>query len=263
MRSRDSICNDILQKFRESVKTGRAVKVSKTIDKDFIKKTFLIESPEDCVILAWTNKRVNYWNNFIRENIFKDLIRDTILKKYYEGEILIFSGYRSSLNHTYHSNDQIKIVKVEIKDLEVPYVSCIHNEKLNKIESCKDCNIKGHTKKTKKIKFYILLDEFNNKWFKPYDDKDASQINKMKTEYKQKALNLKKKPYWEEFYGFKEHYDPDLKYSYSLTCHKSQGSQYKKVFVDISNIRLCKDLPLSLRLSYTAISRMIDVAYFI
>lgn len=51
-----------------------------------------------------------------------------------------------------------------------------------------------------------------------------------------------------------------IDYAYALTIHKSQGSTFRNVYVDASNIRVAKDRDLSLRLLYTALSRATNKA---
>ncbi len=60
------------------------------------------------------------------------------------------------------------------------------------------------------------------------------------------------------YHNFIDEYDADIKYSYASTVHKSQGSQWDKVYVDRTNIvhLLSKDQMMKLSCYYTAISRM-------
>ena len=44
-------------------------------------------------------------------------------------------------------------------------------------------------------------------------------------------------------------------YSYSLTSHKSQGSSYNNVLVDMRNINSCRDESVTRQLQYVALSR--------
>lgn len=52
-----------------------------------------------------------------------------------------------------------------------------------------------------------------------------------------------------------------VEYSYAMTCHKSQGSTFENVFIDIEDIRKMKDD--FLRAYYTAVSRTNKRVYFI
>ena len=44
-------------------------------------------------------------------------------------------------------------------------------------------------------------------------------------------------------------------YSYALSTHRSQGSSYNNVLVDIRNINTCKDEQVKRQLQYVALSR--------
>lgn len=294
MRSRDSISNKLLQKFRKAVDSKTIIKVKDKVEEEFILNSFL--KKEDSVILAWTNKRVNYWNNKIRSFIFKDRPGLT-LEKYYEGEQLIFSGYRrveykkhfthfSDINsileddtcfsyyidkysqdvvyyYSYYSNSNIRIESVKTVKLDVPYLRCSHQKETSKrISKCDDCMLKGHNSLKRSVIFYVLTDELGTEWLSPIDDKNEKIVDNIRLEFLRHCKKMKDRETWIEYYEFTNKYLPNINYSYASTVHKSQGSQYKTVFVDLNNIRVCKDLSLSLRLTYTAISRMIDVFYF-
>ena len=51
-------------------------------------------------------------------------------------------------------------------------------------------------------------------------------------------------------------FNKGIDYAYALTIHKSQGSTYKDVYIDVKDIRnSTKTRSLALRLLYTALSR--------
>lgn len=49
-----------------------------------------------------------------------------------------------------------------------------------------------------------------------------------------------------------------LQYAYAITVHQAQGSTIKKTFVDINNIKTCKQPKLTGQLLYTAGTRASD-----
>lgn len=88
--------------------------------------------------------------------------------------------------------------------------------------------------------------------------------------------NKKKGAYWKSFYAFKNNHliledvykDPnkpkdkynllckkDLYYNYGLTTHKSQGSTYDNVAINLNNLYICKEASTRARLIYVALSR--------
>jgi len=78
-------------------------------------------------------------------------------------------------------------------------------------------------------------------------------------EYKNlvKELSLKAKIAeigWKDYYEFIEQF-ADLTYNHAITVHKSQGSTYKQVIVNIDNLNINPNKKELLRLLYTAITR--------
>lgn len=61
---------------------------------------------------------------------------------------------------------------------------------------------------------------------------------------------------WKKFFILKEEY-ADLKYIHASTIHKSQGSTYKNVYLDLSTlIKLShEEKELAYRLMYVAVTR--------
>ena len=74
-----------------------------------------------------------------------------------------------------------------------------------------------------------------------------------------KAIALKISPgqrssAWKAMHKFADSYG-DLRSTYAMTVHRSQGSTFPSVFVDLPDITRCKDLALRRRLVYVAITR--------
>ena len=76
---------------------------------------------------------------------------------------------------------------------------------------------------------------------------------KMVLEWKQEILLMEpqnRKKAWAAFYEFLETFNlvtqsggiaNRLNYAYATTCHQSQGGTFKKVFVDHTDILVCRD----------------------
>jgi ATP-dependent exoDNAse (exonuclease V) alpha subunit len=83
-----------------------------------------------------------------------------------------------------------------------------------------------------------------------------------------KALNefdrKKKKGYWKWFYIFKNQFG-DCSYAYALTGHKAQGSGYKYVYVDVSDILTVGPISDKRKLQaiYTGMTRATDIVLFL
>ena len=59
---------------------------------------------------------------------------------------------------------------------------------------------------------------------------------------------------WIDFYKTKEEFS-DIRPRFASSAHKSQGSTYRDVYIDLVDIQRCKDDLTRYRLTYTAITR--------
>ena len=107
------------------------------------------------------------------------------------------------------------------------------------------------------VELYCFVDQYGSNWTMPVSphDKALGRVFKRARDYCKK---VRKPDVWKAFYDFKNSYDPALSYNYATTVHKSQGSQWKHVYVDYDNIKFADKLgqTQSPRLLYTAASRM-------
>lgn len=71
---------------------------------------------------------------------------------------------------------------------------------------------------------------------------------------KQMLLWLKRQKMWSTYFRLKESI-PDLRMKEASTVHKSQGSTYETVFIDLANISLCPNPLTAARLLYVAFTR--------
>lgn len=65
---------------------------------------------------------------------------------------------------------------------------------------------------------------------------------------------------WSAFWKLKEEFK-DIRYIHSITSHKSQGSTYKKAFVDANDILSNPNVEEALKCFYVAVSRASDIAH--
>jgi hypothetical protein len=87
-----------------------------------------------------------------------------------------------------------------------------------------------------------------------HEDSEA-EFNTMANSLKSKAISLKgKERSWLNYYNFLRRY-ADINYSYSLTCHKAQGSTYSVTFVMEDDIRMNLDVVERNRIKYTSYTR--------
>lgn len=87
---------------------------------------------------------------------------------------------------------------------------------------------------------------------------DAGRKVSMEQEKKKEILRDIRNE-WHNYWFLRKMLMPDLEYTYAMTIHKSQGSQWPLVYVDIPRLYMYKD---GRRLIYTAVSRAQDRATF-
>ena len=86
-------------------------------------------------------------------------------------------------------------------------------------------------------------------------DYELEKINMFFDSEFKRCRKKKIRSLWEEYYKFKSTILPSIDYSYALTVHKSQGSEWDKVFVDIQNIKLNSKISERNKLIYVGCSR--------
>lgn len=92
-------------------------------------------------------------------------------------------------------------------------------------------------------------------WIKRLPNKECYVVSLMDYAAKQKLLNtLWKCSEWEDYYYIKNG-TMTLRTSYATTVHKSQGSTYDRVFIDLDSFNACRDKETLTRLLYVAVSR--------
>ena len=224
--------NDSINLFKESVETGNT---------------------EIVKLLAYTNRRAEAFNQVIRERIFNSK------NEYCKGEILM--GYDScTISDDSYDFDVINSEEYIVKDI-VSGHSYIGNMKFNG--------------------FYLNLHPINPEYFDgpvfiisrdtPKEKFDmlayyieSLRLTALSIKNKQKAAKAWRN-YFEVMESFATPIDliyngrtvrkKTLDYGYCLSVHKSQGSNYDNVLIDMGNIFICKNKEELRQLQYVAMSR--------
>jgi hypothetical protein len=249
----------------------------------------LIKIEKDTIIIAWTNEEVNFYNNYIRKAIFE---KENI-KEYETGDIMILNEFYILGNNVDKFNNRVKfntsekIIILKIDEFEY---------EIEKLKTKVNSNMKvfqNHRSIETKYKNFIELINKNNINFKCYkmkvkkiDDIDneyeiivlrndqvqihknliiitIEEIKKFRNElYNQyKLMSIDShiiQPLYNEFYSAFINPFASITYGYAITTHKAQGSNYKNVFVDFSDIVKNNNFDEMKRCTYTAVSRTID-----
>ena len=220
-----ALCNQ----FRNTVETGQFSSITLTpgvidlvdltelqaeIDKAFI------DADTDAKILAYTNNRVNDYNDYIRE------LRG-LTDTYTVGEHLVN-------NSAVDMGRDKKMLSVEER-VTITKLS----EYTDFIDIEPDVQLE--------VRYATLTNDF----LTTYTD---VPLPENKEHYQALIKHYQKVKNWVTYFELKNKY-PDLRPCDACTVHKSQGSTYDTVFIDLDNIGSCHNPDQVARMLYVAISR--------
>lgn len=259
---------------------------------NFIKS---IKNGENPIIVTWTNKQTNRYNELIRKYIFKNKNGNVgELKKFVVGDILMLSDFyglelgEKFIKQCLYTSEQIKIISTEMKDVPLDVFSPISNSAIKKSKHNIKFNnklgmlIKGLNQMFclgKTFKCWILrvhkfgehvtnditlividddvIDEFND-----IKNKSSTLIKNfsmmMIKQYRSCPSLVEKsiiKPLWKQWNKIFVEPFANVNYGYSITCHKAQGSNFYDVYADIDDILNNTKTTESKKCAYTAVTR--------
>lgn len=193
-----------------------------------------------CRVLAWTNKRVAQWNQRIRRAIFGNeaprfvpgerLIATGACTRRLEGKKSIF-GDKIPETVILPTSGEIYVLEAEEQSGVVEYAS-----------------MKGDLFQYWEIK--AVDEQQNEKTFRVLADCEKQRYQAMLQDFYQRRN-------WEGYWGLKRAFDP-LQYAYALTVHRSQGSTFERVFLDLPNLLANYKSQERKQLLYTAATRASD-----
>ena len=182
-------------------------------------------------LVSYKNNSVNNWNNFIRNNIIADADKSIITKN---DLITSYITIVNDFNECIITNSEEYIIKDVIN-----YVNPTYNLKgfmirftcVNGGYDTQPLFIVDHSNRENLVKYVNIADSL------VYNAKNASKYTRAER--------------WKEYYKFKNNclilvnigdssgntkYRRDIDYGFALTAHKSQGSTYNTVLVDVNDI---------------------------
>ncbi len=270
--------------------TKTPVKTKSEWFKKFISCTMKGDS---CIILTWTNKQTDLYNQTIRSTLFKS----NNINKFEVGDILILSEFYSLdlgedfVKQKLHTSEQIRVIdtkksKIPMKMFETITNAFIKKMKQNvKVEGMLKMLIDGLNDKYCKnisLNCWVLVvkkngetDENHRMSIIVIDDCDFDSHKNMKNEcaiaiknFSRQLLHIYRatskqverniiKPLWKQWNKvFVEQY-ANVNYGYSITCHKAQGSSLYDVYVDLDDILLNTERTVEAKkCAYTAVTRV-------
>ena len=203
--------------------------------KDLIDRSFSDENYTKNIdtyrVIAYTNDCVSIWNNYIRNTIIKDSEKNIITKNdlimSYETIVNEFLEIVINNSEEYIINDIVDFVDdtYGFKGFLIKF-QLIHGGKITK-----PLFVIDHRDKYSVMKYHKVISELISNAKKATGGTRASKW-KAYYEFKKKyliAANIKDR-------NNKILYSRDIDYGFAITAHKSQGSTYDTVFVDINDM---------------------------
>lgn len=268
-------------------------KKSNKVNTEWFEKAFSYfadnKSSSDSIILTWTNKQSDEYNNITRMKLYK---KDK-LNKYEIGDILILTDFyniNDNKTQSFYSSDQIRIIDINMVNKVIPaFVENISDIKGIKImNDVKEKYIKTMKLINKTIKrdyltyklhiirvsdmtgdnnnnitqqIYVISDRDNNILTR---DKEfaTEKIKELSVYYRnmhKESINIIDnriiKPLWKELNNNLVDCMAKVSVSFSISSHKSQSSTFYNTFVDMDDIFKNSNIEEAKRCLYTAMSR--------
>ena len=197
------------------------INFKKEVDKTFLDKSY---APHKAKILAWSNNRVQEYNNYLRK-------AKGLNERFSVGETVITNNPIIGKKQTIPVDSEVVIIELE-KEISLHGVLGRYAHMNNSIRG-----------------------------FLPNKYVDAKNLLKLIAK-KAKSKELKDSPekrkkLWRTYFEIKETW-LDLRSSFASTVHKAQGSTYNKVFIDLYDIGRCNRPSDVARMLYVSLSRARD-----
>lgn len=241
----------------------------------------------ECIILTWTNKQCNEYNDAIRKKIFNS---DKI-ERFQVGDILMLSDFYNIQNskseeNKFYTSEQIKVTSLEIGPrciepfpamiskkaqklvngnvYELKYKRIVEQiiESTSKFYKCWLLNVKRLSNKTDNVFTLYVIHEDDMAIYKKDCETIRSIIgnfrNTLTAKYRDKTQVIDNnviKQLWRDFHYIYDQPFAEVNYGYCITTHKAQGSTFYNVYVDIDDITKNQNINEMKRCFYTAISR--------
>ena len=246
-----------------------------------------IKDENDTIIISWTNGETDMYNNYYRNTLFNS---NKSIDVFMEGDILILNEFYNINCNKFNTSEKIVVIEVKQDMFNIENLDNKINKAVRILKNARSIEtrfknfIENINKNKNSIPIYKLKVKKIDELDKTYD---INVIRKESIEYHKELIftisdsirafrnniidittnesleyNLIQ-PLWKDFNN--KYIDPfaTVSYGYAITCHKAQGSNYKNVFVDFSDIVKNKNEEEMKRCMYTAMSRTIDTLHIL
>ena len=199
-------------------------------------------SVENAMAIAYTNKKVGFYNRMIRRINHYGID----MEEYIAGENAICMSHITEPVHDdngeklydktlFHTQDQVVIKSViPSSDGNLEYYDIVITDQNNDVEAS----------------ISVVKSDYVD-----YFKRKLNNVAEDAKYYKEEGDYDKSKRYWKVYWNLKDKFK-QITPTYSLTSHKSQGSSYDTVYVDVADIvNTCREVDTMLRALYVACSR--------
>lgn len=309
VRSRLDVVTQVCHEFRKWIKTSELPDLqqfantqgveffnndqqSNKVQSEWFKK-FLesVRAGNTSIIITWTNKQTDIYNDTIRRHIF----RGRNIKKFEEHDILMLSEFygldlgEEFVKQKLYTSEQIKVVSTKMSEIPIKSFEMVTNFGIKRmkqgikvegrIKTLVDGLNEVYCKNTKFMCWILKVHKFGEEsghhmTLIVIDDTDLERYEKFKSESSIAIKNFSKqllnqyraapkqierfiiKPLWKQWNKIFVEPFANVNYGYSITCHKAQGSSFYDVYVDLDDILLNTQRPVEAKkCAYTAATR--------
>lgn len=204
-----------------------------------------------CKLLTYTNARVQKFNAAIRKNI---LNTD---KEYVKGDIITCYDTSESGIYEYINSEDYFVNNVSFERQSLPETRCsfsVINLELKNSENKSHGWIPMLSKNNPSEDFSYLAERIEQLRLIALNEKKGTREYGKKWQNYFRLYNSFFSPV-DLFYDNRLIKKKGFDYGYALTVHKSQGSSFDKVFIDIDSFKKCRDLEEVRQLQYVGLSR--------
>jgi hypothetical protein len=203
------------------------------------------ENPSLIRVIAWRNVTVNSYNMAIR----KMYHGQTNLPPYVKGDILIANApYFEGEIALFNNSDEMIVTNVGYDNC---YVECYSEHGVELDPVC----IKSYMIKTELL---VDVNGIKTEVEFPVPTQEAQYefdlIQKRIAAAAKSSKYDKRKHLWAAFWKNQKRFG-NVGYGFAITCHKAQGSTYKKTYVDLNDMTRNEKIVERNRIIYTAITR--------
>ena len=223
-------------------------RIDPEIFEEMLYKSFDAEHSNDSVIVCKSNKRANLFNQAIRSRILN-----------IEGEIATGDKLMIVKNNYFWADGHQQISFIANGDMaEIQKIT--HYEEMYGFRFA-DVELSfPDYPDAQNLDVKIILDTLNSNSASLSEEENMRLLQAIEADYmdipnrRERYKAMKKNPWFNAL---------QVKFAYALTCHKTQGGQWKNVYVD-SSLNLKDDVEKEeLRWLYTAVTRAQERLYFV